>query len=447
MKHTALIPLAASLATAFLIPTDAMNQQILALEDEARRVQDVSDTEWDELPNRESLMSSIEDFIDTSSDKLWSTIDAAVEAVSDMGSFGLDEASSFFDIRTDPEETPLETSGNKGGHHHHGHEHSDKTLYDMIKESKHSQRFADLIDEYDDIKARLQSDDETYTVFVPTDRAFEHMHKLHRHHDWDRDEKPSREFIEEALEYHIVPGTHPVRRLLASHTLPTELRLKDLGNHRQRVRVSAGIFGVRLNFYAKIVATGIFGKNGVVHALDAVLVPPPRQGKLVELFPAKFSTFSLALERTRLGKELHGLPQNGGTAFVPSNFAFTKLGPRLNAFLFSEKGLKYLAALLKYHIVVNETLYSDAFYPTEKHKGRDDSGYDGKAFAFDDGEADIEKKQKYYDHDSLPRDRWHIDLATLLDERSISVDVRRFMGLIGMIVNGWVRVSIQDGVR
>ena len=55
----------------------------------------------------------------------------------------------------------------------------------------------------------------------------------------------------------------------------------------------------------------------------------------------------------------------GGTVFAPSNFAFQKLGPRINAFLFSHYGQKYLKALLKYHIVANETLYSDAYYKAD----------------------------------------------------------------------------------
>lgn len=52
--------------------------------------------------------------------------------------------------------------------------------------------------------------------------------------------------------------------------------------------------------------------------------------------------------------------------FAPSNFAFQKLGPRLNAFLFSSYGQKYLKALLKYHIVANQTLYSDAYYKADE---------------------------------------------------------------------------------
>lgn len=48
--------------------------------------------------------------------------------------------------------------------------------------------------------------------------------------------------------------------------------------------------------------------------------------------------------------------------FAPSNFAFQKLPAKVTAFLFSSYGQKYLKALLQYHVVANQTLYSDAYY-------------------------------------------------------------------------------------
>ena len=48
---------------------------------------------------------------------------------------------------------------------------------------------------------------------------------------------------------------------------------------------------------------------------------------------------------------------------MPSNAAFEQLGPTVNDFLFSSPdGLKYLRALLSYHVVPDHTLYSDAYW-------------------------------------------------------------------------------------
>jgi uncharacterized surface protein with fasciclin (FAS1) repeats len=68
------------------------------------------------------------------------------------------------------------------------------------------------------------------------------------------------------------------------------------------------------------------------------------------------------MEKTELGDDLHKQPQRGGTVFAPTNNAWMKLGPEVNEFLFSRRGERYLRALLKYHVVLNETLYSDAYY-------------------------------------------------------------------------------------
>jgi len=85
--------------------------------------------------------------------------------------------------------------------------------------------------------------------------------------------------------------------------------------------------------------------------------------EIIDLLPGEFSTLELGLGKTGLIPVLNDTSNHvGGTLFAPSNFAFRKLGPRINAFLFSRYGQKYLKALLKYHVVANQTLYSDAYY-------------------------------------------------------------------------------------
>ena len=108
----------------------------------------------------------------------------------------------------------------------------------------------------------------------------------------------------------------------------------------------------------------------------------------------------------------------GGTIFAPSNFAFAKLGPRINAFLFSSYGEKYLKALLKYHVVANQTLYSDAYYKADVEGGR------GR----------------------IPKGVFHIDLPTLLDDKYLSVDIGRYGRLITIKVNAFSRVVVSDGI-
>jgi uncharacterized surface protein with fasciclin (FAS1) repeats len=94
------------------------------------------------------------------------------------------------------------------------------------------------------------------------------------------------------------------------------------------------------------------------------------------------------------------------------------LGPKVNAFLFSKYGQKYLKALLEYHIVVNQTLYTDAFYDaSKKHE-------------------DATDRPPYY----------HYDLPTVLDDKFLAVDVARYGPFVSIRINGFSRVTIHDGV-
>lgn len=162
----------------------------------------------------------------------------------------------------------------------------------------------------------------------------------------------------------------------------------------------------------------------MIHGVDSLLLPPPSALKIVSLLPSGpngFSNLLLALEKTGLESAIKAAGGRGGTLFAPNNFAFWKLGPKINAFLFSEHGEKYLAALLKYHAVGNQTLYSDAYYGPKTHHDE-------------------------VEHESIPKGLFHIDLPTLLKGKSLSIDVARYGGLISIKINGFGSVSVQDGI-
>jgi uncharacterized surface protein with fasciclin (FAS1) repeats len=146
--------------------------------------------------------------------------------------------------------------------------------------------------------------------------------------------------------------------------------------------------------------------------------------KIIELLPGEFSTLQLALVKTGLFKDIKDSPHTGGTLFAPSNTAFKKLGPKINAFLFSKYGEKYLKALLKYHVVANETLYSDAFYKAKE----------------------AQELVNDISDEAIPRRRFHVDLPTLLDGKSLSIDIARIGRFISIKINGFGSVAVQDGL-
>ena len=155
--------------------------------------------------------------------------------------------------------------------------------------------------------------------------------------------------------------------------------------------------------------------TGVIHGVDSLILPPPKVIDIIQLLPGQFSTLELAANKT--GLDLGDTSTHtGGTIFAPSNFAFQKLGPKINAFLFSKYGLKYLKALLEYHLVADITLYSDAIYMAETES------------------------------QGVPKGQYHIDLPTALEDKTLSVDIARFGRLITIKVNGYTRVTVSDGI-
>ncbi|KAL5116056.1 hypothetical protein ACEQ8H_006068 [Pleosporales sp. CAS-2024a] len=331
---------------------------------------------------------------------------------------------SPFDDLVDWEEHPDHPHHPPPPPHHgkpHHPPHDDKpnrTVYELISESKYTTKLAKLIDEYDDLVQLLNGTKANYTVFAPTDEAFE---KIPQH-----GKKPSKDMLKAILSYHVSDDLYPAGRVLHSYTIPTLYEPKHNLGHKQRLTVRVTLKGPAINFYSKLVAVNIFGTNGVVHGVDSILIPPPKVASIIDLLPGEFSTLELGLGKTGLFNLLNSTEyeHNGGTFFAPSNFAFQKLGPRINAFLFSKYGEKYLRALLEYHMVVDQTLYSDAFFDGKKNDAKDDD------------EVPATARPPYY----------HYDLETVLHDKYLAVDVARYGPFVTIRINGFSRVTVHDGV-
>lgn len=425
-----ILPLAA-ISSAFVIPDEQITEQ-LVIENEK------SNSMFDKFQdNVEQTWSSIEDTFKDAVAFSENSLDNAINSASDAAqraksSFECHASMMKWDVQSwldsaattiDEEVDIFDRPHKKPKHPHHGHHpphhKPNKTVYELIASSKYTTKLAKLIDKFPDLVDVLNGTAANYTVFAPTDKAFEKI----PHHGG---KKPSDELIKKVLAYHFSPDFYPAGRVLISHTIPTALGEDALGGEPQRLRVGLSLKGLTVNYYSKVVAANIFGTNGVIHGVDSILLPPPPAYKIIELLPGEFSTLNLALVKTGLLSALVDAPHEGGTFFAPSNWAFKKLGPKINAFLFSKYGEKYLKALLKYHVVANQTLYSDAFY---KAKSIDD------ATVVDD-----------VDIDGIPKGHFHVDLPTLLKEKSLSIDIARYGGFITIKINGFSSIAVQDGI-
>lgn len=266
----------AALGTAFVIPEEQVLRDLAV---EPRK----SAGSWlDKLPTKSELVQEIEDTFEYVKGSSKSALDEAVELATDAG-HGLNEkahaAASYakslsqqlrehpdFDIfgggdehpphHDDPHHDPPH-HGPHDPHHgppHHGppdhHHKPNRTIYQLITESKYTTTLGKLIKDDKELVKVLNGTAANYTVFAPTDRAFEKI---------KGGKKPSKEEIRQTLLYHISPEFYPAARLLVSRTLPTLHKEKSLGRkpQPQRLTTDLGLRGLTVNFYSRIVAVNV----------------------------------------------------------------------------------------------------------------------------------------------------------------------------------------------
>lgn len=244
-------------------------------------------------------------------------------------------------------------------HSHFRPIHTNKTIYELLSESKYTTKAFEIIKKDEELSEFFKNTKSNITLFVPTDKAFENLPPHHPPHN--ATDAQSKEFLRKAVLYHTSPDAYDTRKLFFSKTIASGIDFEDevaKGVH-QRLRVSHHpFFGMRVNMLSKLVAGNIYATNGIIHGIDHLIVPPTFAQRLVGILPTAFSTSALALAKMELAGEPK-LPEGPKTFFIPPNSAWKGLGYRINAFLFSHYGEKYLAALMKYHITHGKVVYSD----------------------------------------------------------------------------------------
>ncbi|CAG8893593.1 unnamed protein product [Penicillium egyptiacum] len=331
--------------------------------------------------------------------------------------------------------------------------HADKTTWEVIKENGHTSRLAELIADDNDLIEILNSTTANHTFFALTNNALEGLPRGQN--------GPSHKFMSSLLRYHILPGRLSIQHIAGHGTLPTKLTEPALESSLpQRIVVREHHNGVMLNRRSRVVGADMVSKtsvgrlmymayilhmyvltspskktkDGIIHIIASPLHPPPETRTMLHQAPADFSTFTLALARTKLAHKLDPARRQGGTTFAPTNAAFRRLGEQANRFLFSRQGERCLRALMQYHIVPNRTLYSDVLYSSNGKAHGLFSGHDSGNGRKGEGGCVGRAEEDYA----------NVRLATLLKERELAVDVKRRFGEVDMLVNGFGRVARLD---
>lgn len=190
-----------------------------------------------------------------------------------------------------------------------------------------------------------------FTVFAPTNAAFEAALKAL---DLSAEELlGNKELLTKILTYHVVAGEFFAADVLAKQSLKT-VQGEDIAVDAANVKVND----------SKIIATDIDASNGVVHLIDAVLLPPSLtqkpQPNIVELAVATpdLSILVAAVKAAGLVDTLSG--EGPFTVFAPTNAAFEAALKALG--LTAEELLankELLTTVLTYHVLAGELFAAD----------------------------------------------------------------------------------------
>lgn len=194
--------------------------------------------------------------------------------------------------------------------------------------------------------------DGPFTVFAPTDEAFSKVPAATL-----EALAADKEALTRVLTYHVVAG-----KVLAADVTTGAVATVD----GAEVELVAEGGKVTVNG-ANVVAADVMATNGVIHVIDAVILPPDLEiGGGDEAMAAKdivdtavgagsFNTLATALTAAGLVDALKG--EGPFTVFAPTDEAFAKIpAADLNALLADPAAL---AKVLQYHVVAGEVLAAD----------------------------------------------------------------------------------------
>lgn len=195
--------------------------------------------------------------------------------------------------------------------------------------------------------------DATFTVFAPTNAAFEAVGEENLQALLN-----DQEALSAVLSQHVVSGAE-VNNVGAYAANGTSV--ETLGG--AEVPVAINDSRMLMVGGALVSMTNIYASNGVIHVIDSVIVgdvelpAPPMSIVEVAAVSGNFETLIAALEATELDAVLADL-DSSFTVFAPTDAAFAELGEdTINALL---ADTDTLSDILLYHVIVGDPILADA---------------------------------------------------------------------------------------
>lgn len=308
----------------------------------------------------------------------------------------------------------------------------DQTIYEWLQNNSDTTELVQHLERMTGVRDVLQYKQSVHTIWAPTNSAFA---------SFSEDDSK----LDQFLQHHISPHSMPLLRILDTPNIPTLVYPPAL-NGALRLRLRPSSHGIKINGYATMIKSDLRLKNGIIHLVDHVLsLPRPLTEVILSSPEAQFSRLRQALQKTGLENDLASAKFVGATFFAPNDQAFLNLGQETEAFLFnSPEGTRYLRALLEYHMVPNETLYSNAFYHGDDKTGSSPPiGHPPRVPAVQ-APPSASSQQPENGRRILKGQLTH-PLPTLLGGERVHVEIFRYGGMISMFVReGQASVITQD---
>jgi transforming growth factor-beta-induced protein len=192
-----------------------------------------------------------------------------------------------------------------------------------------------------------------FTVFAPTDDAFSALPEGTLESLLLPENKQT---LTDILLYHVVSGKVMAAEVTAMTSAATVLG-KDIA-----VKVDTG--NVYIN-EAKVIITDIETSNGIIHVIDAVLLPPTDEAAMEEkntivdiaVADGRFTTLVAAVTAADLVETLSG--EGPFTVFAPTDDAFAALPAGTLDSLLLPENKQQLTDILLYHVVSGKVMAAD----------------------------------------------------------------------------------------
>ncbi|ADI73866.1 beta-Ig-H3/fasciclin [Methanohalobium evestigatum Z-7303] len=185
-----------------------------------------------------------------------------------------------------------------------------------------------------------------FTVFAPTDEAFDKLPEGTLEELLNDKEK-----LRKVLTYHVVSGKYMANEVVEMDSIKTV--------QGENLSITAN-GGVMVND-ANVTQTDIESSNGVIHAIDKVILPPSmtetEEMNIVEtaISEGSFNTLVQAVQAAGLENTLRG--DGPYTVFAPTDEAFEKLPEGTIENLLADE--EQLTNVLTYHVVSGEYMANE----------------------------------------------------------------------------------------